>query len=35
MNSSLKLQLCALHAALDLPVTHPDVEILNDEESPE
>jgi len=31
----LEVAICALHAALDLPVTHPDVEILNDEESPE
>jgi len=31
----LEVAICALHAALDLPLTYPNVEILNDDESSE
>ncbi|MBC8383385.1 MAG: DUF1385 domain-containing protein [Candidatus Cloacimonetes bacterium] len=34
-NQQLEVAICALHAALDLPITYPNVEILNDNESAE
>ena len=34
-DQQLEVAICALHAALDLPITYPDVEILNDDESSE
>ena len=34
-SQQLEVAICALHAALDLPLTYPDVEILTDDESSE
>ncbi|MDP8226725.1 MAG: DUF1385 domain-containing protein [Candidatus Celaenobacter polaris] len=34
-NQQLEVAICALHAALNLPITDPNVEILNDDESSE
>lgn len=34
-NQQLEVAICALHAALNLPITYPNVEILNDDESAE